>query len=312
MEQAFLVARQVFLIFIYIGIGMVCARKGVLDEKTGRSLSSFALGVITPVVIMRNYARPMDRQSLQGMGLAFLLAVVFHVLATVVAVSVVKKREDEEHRIERLGLIYSNCGYMAIPLISVTAGETGVFYAMAYICIFNICLWSLGMMVLSGERKMNVKKALLNPGTAGVAVGMLLYFTQLQMPSILLEAMDSIVAFNTPLPMLTTGIFLEKLNVRKTFTNLRIYYISLLRLVAFPAGMLLLMKLLGVANWIPGGHNVVLTIGLGCACPCAATITLLPVRFGMKGEYGAELIAVSTLLSIITLPAVTLAINTWF
>ncbi|MDL2233745.1 AEC family transporter [Ruminococcaceae bacterium OttesenSCG-928-L11] len=311
MEQAVLVARQVALIFIYVAIGMVCTKRGILNEKTGRSLSDFSLSVITPLLIIKYYVRPIDAPSFQGLGLAFFLALLFHGLATAGAVLLIKKREGEEYRIERLAVILSNCGYMAIPLIRVTAGEIGVFYAVAYICVFNIFLFSAGMMLLTGERKLNPRRMFLNPGFIGFFVGLVLYLTQLPVPALILEAMDAIIVFNTPLPMITTGIFLVGIRWKETFTNPRIYYGALLRLIVFPLAMIGLMKLAGVQNWLPDAHNVILVVGLGCACPSAAAVTLLPAKHGLNGQHGAQFIAVTTVLSILTLPLMTLLINTW-
>ena len=311
MQQAFLVARQVFLIFIYMGVGIVCTRRGILDEQTGRKLSGFALSVIMPLLLIRYYLRPLVREELWGLGLAFFLALVFHALATVAAVLLIPKAQDTDKRIERLGVVISNCGYMAIPLIKAVLGDVGVFYALAYISVFNLVLWSVGIVLLTGERKMSAKKLLLNPGVLGFAAGALLYFLQVPIPPIVMEAIDGLVAMNTPLPMITTGIFLAHINLRETLTNKRIYYVTLLRLVAVPLVFLLMVKLANVSAWMPSAPAVVLAAGLGCACPCAAAVTLMPANFGLKGDYGAQLIAMSTLLSIITLPLMTLVINAW-
>ena len=311
MQQAFLVARQVFLIFIYMGVGIVCTRKGILDEKTGRKLSGFSLSIIMPLLMIRNYMRPLDIDELKGLGLAFFLAVVFHGLAVAAAVFFIPKAKEPDRRIERLAVVISNCGYMAIPLIKVALGDAGVFYSLAYISVFNLVLWSVGVMLLSGEKKLSAKKLLLNPGVGGFVIGAVVYLAQIQLPPILVEAIDGIVVMNTPLPMITAGIFLAHINVQETLLDKRIYFVVFLRLLAVPLVLLLAIKLAGVANWLPSARDVILTVGLGCACPCAAAVTLFPANFGMKGDYGAKLIAVSTLLSIITLPLLTLIVNAW-
>lgn len=311
MEQALLVGRQVLLVFLYVAIGMIAAKRGVFDEKAGRSLSNFCLGVVTPSVIIRGFIRPMDMEEAKGIAISFLLAAVFHVIATIAAILILRKRPGDGYRDERLAVVFANCGYMAIPLLRVASGETGVFFILGYISVFNICLWSIGYMLMTGSRKIEPKKILLNPGLIGFAIGALLYATQAPVPSILVEALDGISVFNTPLSMITIGIFLAGIKVKETFTNGRIYLVSLLRLLALPLIMLVLLKVTGVANLLPYGRDIALAVGLGCACPVAAAVTLLPARFGRGGEYGAQMIAVSTLLSVATLPLITLIINTW-
>jgi predicted permease len=312
MQQALLVGRQVLLIFIYIGVGITGSKIGIFNEKAGLSLSNFCLTFVTPTLIIRGFMRPIDVEEAKGIGVSILLALLFHVFVTLAVMPLIRKREDERYRTERLAVIFSNCGYMAIPLIRVACGERGAFFARGYISVFNICLWSLGVLVMTGERKMRVKQILFSPGIIGFTIGLILYVTQLPVPSILVEALDGLSGFNTPLSMITIGIFLVGIRPKETFLSPRIYWATFLRLVVFPLAMLTMLKVLGVAGWLSYGQDIVLTIGLGCACPSAAAVTLLPARFGRGGEYGAQIIAVSTLLSILTLPLVTLVISTWF
>jgi len=309
MEQAYLVARQVFLIFLYIAIGMICTKTGIIEKKAGKSLSNFSLIIVTPALIIRTFIRPMDNDTLVSFGLAFFLAFVYHAVATIGVVILIKKREDVRYRIERLGCIFSNCGYMAIPLITATLGEKGTFYAVAFICVFNICVWPLGVSIITGEKQISIRKIFINPGIIGTAIGFVVYFSQISPPAIFLEAMDNIVAFTTPLPMITTGIFLSGIKLKETITSFRIYYASFVRLIIFPVFMIAFIKIFHVTSWIPNAHDVVLACILGSACPAATVATQFPARYGLDSEYGAKFIAVSTLLSIVTLPLVTFIVS---
>ena len=46
---------------------------------------------------------------------------------------------------------FSNAGYMGFPLIRALFGEEGVLYASAFLTMFNILVWTLGVAVLSGK-----------------------------------------------------------------------------------------------------------------------------------------------------------------
>ncbi|MDF2614222.1 MAG: putative rane protein [Clostridia bacterium] len=311
MQEAILVGKQVLLIFIYILIGILCVKKKVVAIESGRALSNFLLTVVTPCLMIKSYIREVEEAHLRGLTLAFLLAVMFHGIAITASSVLIKKREDLRYRIERMAAIYSNCGFMAIPLIAVSVGDIGLFYAVAFISIFNIMIWSQGVMLMTGQKKFNIKSAVFNPGVIGFAIGFIVYCTQIHVPVIINQAITSISDLNTPLAMITTGIFLSNIDFRSTLNNVNIYFAGSMRLVILPIIMLLMVKVLGVSHWMPGANDVIMTSILAAACPTAASVTLFPAKFGLDGEYGAKIIAVSTLFSVVTLPVFTLIIKMW-
>ncbi|NLK96503.1 AEC family transporter [Defluviitalea saccharophila] len=311
MAEALLVGRQVLLIFLYVLIGIFCVKKKIITSESGKEFSKFIVTVIMVCLIIKSYIRPMETEHLLGIVLAIALAALFHIIAIIASTFLIKEREDVRYRIERMGIVYSNCGFMGIPLIYAAVGDIGIFYAVAYISIFNIVLWSHGVMMLSGEKKFNIKSVLINPALIAFTIGFIIYTTQIPIPNMIVDTLGSIADMNTPLAMITTGVFLANIDLKSTFANKRIYYVTALRLIILPMIMLTLIKVLGVSSWMSGASNVVMANVIGCACPAAASITLFPVKYGMDGEYGAQIIAVSTLLSIISIPVFTFITNIW-
>lgn len=311
MREALLVGGQVLMIYIYIAIGIFCIKKKIVTPESGKNFSSFLLTIITPCLMIDCYLRPMQAEHLKGLGLAFLFSIIFHVIAIVGSCLLIRKREDEKYKIERLAAIYSNCGFMALPLIEVAVGETGLFYGVAFISVFNILIWSNGIQIITGKKGFSVKKIFLNPGFLGFAAGILLYFTQIPVPDLLKQTISSLADMNTPLAMISTGIFLANVDIKSSLTDKHIYWASFLRLILFPLFTLCLMKVLGVHNWMSGADQVAMTVIIGSSCGAAASVTLFPAKFGMNGEYGAQIIALSTLFSVITIPLLTVLTKLW-
>jgi len=310
LQEALIVGRQVLMIFIFIAVGIVCVKNGMFTQETGRRLSNFLLSVITPCLVINSYQVEYNPDMLGRIGLSFLLAVIFHILSATIAIVCVRKRPNSRYRIDRLGVMFSNCGYMAIPLIQATIGDEGVTYAAAFIAVFSVLLWSLGATVLQADgEKPKLRKILLTPATIGLVVGLLLYFLRITLPVPVGSAIRHIANTNAPIAMIVIGIFLTRLDIKKTFSNKNIYFATFLRLIVVPIILLGIFKLIGVNTWIEGADKVVMTCMLAAACPAAASTTLFPVKIGMDGEYGARLIAVSTLLSLLTLPAMSYLTN---
>ena len=83
--------------------------------------------------------------------MVFFLAAVSHIVAIAVAYLLFHKKRDKQAALSRFCCIYSNCAFMAIPLIQSLLGETGRFYASAYITVFNLFSWTQGVIMLTGK-----------------------------------------------------------------------------------------------------------------------------------------------------------------
>ena len=56
-------------------------------------------------------------------------------------------------------IIFTNCGFMAIPLLDALFGQIGVFYCNAYLTVFNFVVWTYGLFLMKpkDEKKVSWK-----------------------------------------------------------------------------------------------------------------------------------------------------------
>lgn len=306
MRQAEIVFQQVLMIFVYVALGVFSRKKEILTKESGESLSRFALMIISPCLIVGSYIRPYEPQMAKGIILAFFLAVVYHGAATFLAVLMIPAKDDQRYRVERLGTIFSNCGYMAIPMIQAAVGSEGVFYAVPFISVFTILLWSEGVVFMKDRGSVKVKNMFINPGFLSFIIGLIIYFLRIPVPGLMEQTLNTITALNTPLTMITVGCFLAEVSVGKLLANGRLYYLALLRLVIFPLGFIMLMYLFRVENWLECASKVEWALMLACACSAPASTTQFPAMYGRDSVYGAQIIAVTVFFSIFTIPVLTI------
>ena len=75
--------------------------------------------------------------------------------------------------------------------------------------VFNVFVWTYGLVEMSGNRKLlSVKNLILNPGVVGVLVALTLFICRIRLPYIVSEPMGYLANLNTPLPMLIIGFYL--------------------------------------------------------------------------------------------------------
>jgi predicted permease len=108
---------------------------------------------------------------------------------------------------------------------------------------------------------------------------------------------------NTPLAMMVSGVTIAQTDFIKLFGKLRSYYIALYKLILLPVITLLIYQFLKIPD------IVLLTTVLACACPTAATINLFSIRYEKNYLYASELFALTTILSLLTIPLVMVIAN---
>lgn len=293
------VAEQVIVLFFLIAVGAVCTKAGILTEHAVKRCSDLVLIVVTPCVIVRSFQRPFDVSMLKGLGLAVLIALLIHIGSILLAHLLLHDPVAARERVLRCGAVLSNAGFMALPLQNALLGEEGVFFGAVYVAVFNLILWSYGLITMSGDRKqMSLRKLILNPGLLSLLVGLVLFLGSVTLPPILSAPIGHLAALNTPLPMLIIGFYLVQADLRRTLRDGRSYLAMLLRLVVIP-----LLALGGM--WLCGVRGTLLvSCVIAASAPVAASTTMFATRYNGDTDLSVNMVSVSTLLSVITMPLI--------
>lgn len=301
MEISRILTIQVIIVFILIGVGFVLRKRNMIGTSTTKQLTDLLLFVVTPSVLINSYQKEFLPELAFKLFIAFLYAIVLHIIMIVICTLIFKKEETNKYRVNIFSAVYSNCGFMAIPLLSAVLGKDGVFFGSAYLAVFCIANWTHGVCVCSGSIKtMSIKKIILNPGVIGTVVGLILFVLQISLPTILIEPIKHLANLNTPLAMIILGVYLANVDFKKTFSKISIYLISFLRLIIFPIIAVFLAKIMHL------DETVATALLITAACPVATSTPLFATRFDLDTEYASELVSVSTIFSIITIPLIML------
>ena len=105
-----------------------------------------------------------------------------------------------------------------------------------------------------------------------------------------------IANMNTPMAMMVAGINIAQADLKHTFKKARLYWLSFVKLIVMP------MVLIGLFYFLPVDNVIKTVMILASSCPVGVTGSLFALRYGKDAVYASELFAMSTLLSIITVP----------
>ena len=298
-----IVLEKIGIMFLILALGVICFKKGLFDEALTKRLSTFLLQVVNPAVIFVSYQISYTNELLVSLGYSFALSVLAFLIQIAVTYLVVGKHSVNS-AVERLSVIYSNCGFFGIPLANSLFGREGVFFLTGYLTVFYLFFWTHGVILMIG--KSGVKETvrnLLSPAIVGVVLGLVCFVGRIKLPSVLVDAFDSVGSMNTPLAMLVAGATLAQSNLVSSFTNLRIYLISAFKLLLVPMAVALVFSFLAL------DPVMLLVIIIAVACPVAASCTMFALRYGKDSIYASQLFIVTTLLSIVTIPLVVFLSN---
>lgn len=291
------ILRQTVIMLMLIAVGVLCSKTKLISENTNRDLSKLVLQVVNPVLIFMSYQTDYRPELARDLLLTFALSAASFAVMILLSYVLVRRKDGRDTEIERFSAVYSNCGFMGIPLVSALFGMEGVFYLTAYITMFNVLAWTHGIILISGQRSMKeVVKVFYSPTMISIVLGLAAFFLRIRLPDIPLQAMGYIEQLNTPLAMIVSGVSIANTDVPKLLKNIRVYYICLLRLVLLPAA-----AVLGLA-FLPVNEKVLITVIVAASAPPAAMCTLQSLRFGRNSLYASEIFAAGTILSAATLP----------
>ena len=301
LDAGLLIGRQIVIMFIILVIGAGCYMKGLITKEGTKQLSAVELHLINPLLIFMSYQTEYSSRLLKGLLWSFGLSAVAFALAILISTLAVR-RGREDAALERFSSVYSNCGFIGIPLINGLFGSEGVLYLTAYVTLFNLLVWTHGLMQMKGERDFSaLLKALRSPSVIAVFLGLICYLAQLRLPAVPLQSLRYISDMNTPLAMIIAGASAAQTNFIKAFKNSGIYLVCALKLLVIP------LICCAVISLLPAPPLVITVVSIACACPVATTGTMFAIMFDRKPQRCAEFFAVTTVLSGLTLPVVTMA-----
>ena len=215
-----------------------------------------------------------------------------------------RKYPRGEKSVLSYGMICSNSGFIGLPIARLMFGDLGVIYTSVFQIPLRFTMWTAGLSLFTSvSRKDAFRKLARHPCIIAVFVGLALMAAPIQLPGVLSDALESLSGCTVPLSMLVIGTILADAPIRSMFSRPVLWY-SCLRLVLFPLLIWALLRPLGLD---PTLVNVcVLMTGM----PAGSTGSILADKYGGAALFASELAFASTLCSIVTIPLLTLLLNT--
>lgn len=297
----------VFPIFAIMAAGYAAGRFGILGKESSEALNRFVYFVALPSLFFVSMARvSLD----EVFNLPFLGAYGGGAAATF-AIAVAVAKFAFPNRLGALGLaglsaIFSNTGYMGIPLLMLAFGEAGMLPAIISTILNGAVIMALGIVLLEldvhqGKSGLVVLQNVLrgvvrSPLVLSAAAGLLASGLGIPLPQALATFCDLLGASAGPCALFAIGLFLVGKSPTAGMTE--VSWLVFLKLLVQPliTWWLAFSVFTMEPVWAAGAL-------VQSALPTGALVFVLAQQYGIYVQRSTAVILASTVLSLFTLSA---------
>ena len=239
-DVVLLLVQQVAVMFLLMMVGYAAFRAKLVNSQGVKQISNVALYVATPAMVLNSFLAEFEMQKLVRAGWTFLFSGITFLFGLILVKTVFRKLNN----VGKFAVLFSNVGFMGIPLVQMVLGQEYVFYMAMVVAMMTLLTFTYGMYLVSGDRAMmSLKKVMTNPPIIAVFLGLLIYCLQIPVPSVLQRTFSMLSGTTAPLSMMVLGCYLAEADLKAVLREKGTYLILLGRLVLVPVLVLAALKL---------------------------------------------------------------------
>lgn len=289
-------------LFLLLILGFVLFKCHIFDEYTNKKISALIVNVASPMLIISSIAGVEGSNKsivFLMIGAGILMYIGFIILGKII--NRIFPFPKKDWPVYECMVVFANTGFMGYPVLLDVFGQEAVFYASLIHMAFNFFVYTYAIMCLTkgddSEFKLNFKQ-LLTPGIILIFVGIFIYLFDIQLPSVLMDTINSVGSLTAPLSMMMIGSSLAVYPIKDSFTDLRSYVFAFVRLMIVPFVTMIMCRLLHIDAYYA---NITIITN---AMPVGSMVLMLATQYNANVKIVTRNIIVSTLLSVITIPIV--------
>jgi len=301
-----------------MAIGFACGKFRVLGPEAVRGISALIIKLALPALILTSLQRPFSPELLSVSLQTLLVATCFYVAIIGLSLLTVRllRAPAGQSGVFAFALAFSNCGFIGFPVVTSILGPDALFLVAIHNTLFNILAFSLGIVIVSrsgragghdeadasANRPKIALSHILNNNVIAVLVGFALFALSIRLPRAIALPIEMLGSLTTPLAMIATGAMLARTRLGSVFSGWRLYAVTLIRLVVWPALTLLALRP------FPIDRNLALITVIVAGMPAGSNTGLIAEVYGGDTDTASATVFLTTLVSVVTIPLMALLI----
>lgn len=298
-----LLIQKISQLFLIMFLGFFAVRLGLVKSEDSAILSKLSLYLIVPCIILTSFQVDFTPKVRGGLILSIIAAAV--IMLILIIIGSISKKLFKLDPMEHASVIYSNSGNLILPLVISILGPEWVIYSTGFVAVQMVLLWTHCCSIFAGPESMQFKKIICNVNIITIIIGFFMLITGIHLPEIINEPLTSVGNMIGPVAMLINGMLMSRLKFKEIFLSGRNYLVLLLRMIAGPVIILVLLRLCPEGILTPDSRQVLFISLLAAAAPVASTVTQFAQLYEQSPERSSAINALTTLSCIITMPLFT-------
>lgn len=288
-------------LFLLMALGVIC-RRCLVSAACQKGLTDLLVDLVMPCNILASFQITWNLDILRQSAAILVLSLGIQIASTLLSFVLYRRVSPGKRPILQYGTTASNAGFLGLPVAEGLFGPDGVLLASIYLIPQRIFMWSVGLSFFQKGSGQDVCKRLLtHPCILAVCAGLILMFTQAQLPAFLTGTINSLSKCCTALSMLVIGMVISRFSLRQLLDP-AVWYYALIRLAVLPALTLVCCRAFHA-------QELAANVSLVLVCmPAAGTTAVLAAKYGADESFAASCVAHTTLLSLAAIPLWCLAL----
>ena len=296
---------QIFFLFGFIVMGYILVKLKVLPENSATVLSKLENTVFIPAIVMGTF---IENFTIERIGAAWKLLSVSFIIACIaipfaILVSKLITKDKYIQKIYTYGLSFSNFGFMGNAVVSSLFPDIFFEYLIFTLPLWIlIYIWGVPKLLIADSGKKHTfaesLKSFINPMFIAMLIGMVIGLLNIHLPKWTMSLINVSGDCMSPIAMILTGVVVSSISLKKTFINVRIYIVSIIRLIIMP------ILFIAVASCFKIPETTYICALCSLALPLGLNTIVIPSALGKDTTVAAGMAVISHLLSCITIPLV--------
>lgn len=300
------VISSVIILFILIFLGFFIGKRGIINKEYTPDLSRFVIEITMPVTVFCSIIGQDNTGGLNEIWQMMVLAGCFHLGSFLLGQLIVRIGHipEKERGIWIFNFMFSNNGFMGLPLALAIFGNDGLFMMAICNVISNLLIFSVGLKLCTKyypvKEKINIRKMFVNNINIAVVIGFVCYLCHLHVPDVVVRLLDYISNITAGFSMIVVGLSLSRMNLRDVFANKKLFVMTGLRLILIP------LLCIGVFRLLPFEvpELLYMILILTAALPSASSQSMLTEQYKTNVQDAGRAVFLTTLCSVVTIPVV--------
>ncbi len=301
MEKFYPILEQLLLMAVLIALGFYLKRSGKINKEAESGIAELTIDIAFPALIFTNIVKDFNLNMLKRYLVMPLSSFIITLSSIIIIILITRLLKYSKKEGEEIAFVtsFSNNIFVGAPICLAVFGSQGLILAILYDFGMHLVIWTFGIWLLNNESKNNKAdffKNIFSPPIIALLVSISIVIIGLNIPNFLINITGNIGNITVPLAMIFIGLKLAKSRLKDIIFNKKIYLVSFLRLLFFPALVYFTLRFLALPVLLSG------VITLLSAMPVFASSPVIMQKYGHTSDFASEAIFATIVLMVFTIP----------